>query len=179
MLFWTELERGTLMGRARWIGAAGRSAALGNAPIRGRVLLASCGFGCILYQGLCILFLSRAGVTHGSVPIVRDPIDHLLLVSVLVVLAPLSEELTFRGWLWTGLRRHWSPFVTTGVTALFWAVMHLPKGLWYVALLLPMGLLLGFVRAQTQSVRGPLILHMTFNLAAIYMPSLMLRFGWV
>lgn len=35
------------------------------------------------------------------------------------VLAPISEELFFRAWLWTGLRRHWSPWKVGLVTGIF------------------------------------------------------------
>ena len=42
---------------------------------------------------------------------------HLVLMLLLaVVLFPIAEELFFRGWLWTGLRRHWSLLPTASLT---------------------------------------------------------------
>ena len=44
-----------------------------------------------------------------------------------IVLAPLAEELLFRGWLWTGLRKHWGVLPTGLVTAVMWLLPHLGR----------------------------------------------------
>ncbi|MEK9968309.1 MAG: type II CAAX endopeptidase family protein, partial [Ferrovibrio sp.] len=63
----------------------------------------------------------------------------LLLVGALVVslLGPVAEELFFRGWLWTALRRRWSVLPTAIVTSTLWLAMHFGHGASYILLLLP------------------------------------------
>src|SRR5215475_5932018 len=46
-----------------------------------------------------------------------------------VVPAPLAEELFFRGWLWTELRRQWGAFPTALLRCGSWMVMHVERGL--------------------------------------------------
>jgi lipoprotein NlpI/membrane protease YdiL (CAAX protease family) len=83
-----------------------------------------------------------------------------------VLLAPLAEELFFRGWLWTGLRRHWRVFPTALLTCGFWLVTHLDRGLLLPLFLLPIAVILGFAR-HFCGVRAAIILHAIYNFVVI------------
>lgn len=91
------------------------------------------------------------------------PGQKLVGIAIVVVGAPLSEELFFRGWLWTTLRRSWGMPETLALTGLLWLCVHLPEGLSRVALLLPSALLLGLARHYGRSVRASLALHALNN----------------
>jgi membrane protease YdiL (CAAX protease family) len=53
----------------------------------------------------------------------------LLVMLLFGVLAPLSEELFLRGWLWTGLRKHWSVLPVALFTSALWLGLHLGEGI--------------------------------------------------
>jgi membrane protease YdiL (CAAX protease family) len=83
---------------------------------------------------------------------------------VVIVLAPLAEELFFRGWLWTGLRKHWGTLPTGLMTAAMWLVPHLERGIGYVVLLLFPALILTVAKQVGKSVRATIPIHAIYNL---------------
>jgi membrane protease YdiL (CAAX protease family) len=83
---------------------------------------------------------------------------------VFIILAPLAEELFFRGWLWTGLRKHWGVLPTGLVTAVLWLLPHLGRGIGAVVLLLFPALILTIARQVGKSVRATIFIHAIYNL---------------
>ncbi len=82
---------------------------------------------------------------------------------LIVVLAPLGEELFFRGWLWTGLRRVWPPAAVACVTGGLWLLLHLGNGLLYPLFLIPAAILFSVIRHVGGSVRASLVAHVVNN----------------
>ncbi len=83
---------------------------------------------------------------------------------VLVVGAPLSEELFFRGWLWVGLHRWWGTWLTAVMTGGLWLLVHVFDGGWRRALaLVPAMVLISLARALGGSVRASIAVHMANN----------------
>ena len=91
-------------------------------------------------------------------------------MTIIVIAAPVAEELFFRGWLWVGLQRHWGVVPTAAFTGVVWAAIHLDGGFWKPVLLLPVALALSAARYYGQSVRAPIALHAVYNLIAIVPP---------
>jgi membrane protease YdiL (CAAX protease family) len=97
-----------------------------------------------------------------------------LIVDVLRVLAvgilgPIAEELMFRGFLYTRLSRtRIGPTVAIVLLAAFWAAIHIAYPPAVLALLFVDGLLLGFARKQTGSVIVPILMHVMWNLYAVW-----------
>jgi membrane protease YdiL (CAAX protease family) len=87
-----------------------------------------------------------------------------------VLLAPLSEELFYRGWLWTGLRKHWGFLPTAVFTSVAWLVGH-PVGT--VGWLLPVAVILSVARHSGQSVRASIALHILYNFIVIISPRVL------
>lgn len=82
---------------------------------------------------------------------------------MIVVLAPLVEELLFRGWMFGALRARFSAAVTILVTAFLFAIVHTdPTGLYPVAVLLP-GFVLSLIRERTGSVKAAIAGHALYN----------------
>jgi membrane protease YdiL (CAAX protease family) len=99
----------------------------------------------------------------------------LLLFAVLVV-APILEELLFRGFLFEGLRR--SPLGDAGTTvlaSLLWACAHLQYSWFFIAQIFVLGLLLGAARAASRSLLVPILMHAFFS--AIAMLQMALEYG--
>ena len=80
-----------------------------------------------------------------------------------IILGPISEELFFRGWLWVGLRKHWSPLATAAATGGMWLMVHLDVSLATPIRLLPLAIVLSFARHLGGSVRASIALHALYN----------------
>jgi membrane protease YdiL (CAAX protease family) len=93
------------------------------------------------------------------------------------LLAPVAEEMMFRGWLWTALRQHWGGFLCTLVTGLLWILTHFTEGPGKMAILAPVALLLGIARQSSASLRGPLLLHLALNLTSLTAPFILRATG--
>jgi uncharacterized protein len=97
--------------------------------------------------------------TAGSVP---------LLLFAIVIVAPIVEELLFRGFLLPGFSR--TPLGAVGgvaLTALVWAGLHIQYNVWGIGEVLLMGVLLGAVRVRTGSLIPCLAIHVINNLVAM------------
>lgn len=111
--------------------------------------------------------------------IVRQP--HAVVPSILVlgILAPLVEELIFRGLLYGWLEGRWGWRVAFIVSSLAFAAAHYQWGatgwyrLAYAAAILPLGLLFGWLRRRTDSLLPSFASHVINNsfavLAAAYL----------
>lgn len=158
-----------VLGRAWWTSDGDLAAAVSAGPVTrwwllGLVVaaeLALLGYNLasVLSSPLCGLGL-RTGATAGIVVAARTGTAWLALyLFALVVLAPVAEELLFRGWLWSALRRSWGPWPTALVTGgLFWLLhaAYRPKDF---LLVLPIAIILTVVRQFTGSIRGTILLH--------------------
>ncbi|MDH4225614.1 MAG: CPBP family intramembrane metalloprotease [Deltaproteobacteria bacterium] len=161
--------------RRMWVGMAGgfwkslglgRGMALPFAP--GRMFLAG---------GLLQIGLAPVQVIFPP-PVDKSPLEQFLangpwsvafMFAAAVVLAPLLEEVLFRGPLFTGLRRHMG-FVPSalGTTGLF-ALMHLKQTGDYwpaVGVIFLCGWVLAWLREAGGGLWLPVVFHTGFNLAA-------------
>jgi membrane protease YdiL (CAAX protease family) len=96
-----------------------------------------------------------------------------LAASVLRVLAvgflgPIAEELIFRGWFFGVLLKKAGPALAILITAAGWAALHYAYGLAVLGVILVDGLLLGLARWRTKSVYPPIVMHILYNLYAIW-----------
>jgi membrane protease YdiL (CAAX protease family) len=89
----------------------------------------------------------------------------LLLVDT-VLLAPIGEELLFRGFLLPRLLVQKGPVWAVGASAVVFALLHPQYGL-YMPLMLVYGVVLGWARVRTGGLRASILLHMTLNAAAL------------
>ncbi len=86
-------------------------------------------------------------------------------VASLLLVAPLLEEIVFRGGLQEALlRRRWAPAMANALTALAFGLSHLLTGSWAWALarVLP-ALAIGHVYQRTRRVAPCVAWHTTFN----------------
>lgn len=161
-----------------------RAAGLADRPVSRRGLVALFAVLLLLWEATAIGTLAWI-VTHGGhIPnlppqlaiMPRNVALALLNITFLAVLAPVSEELFFRGWLWTALRTTWSPATTMTWTTGLWLAMHLADGTGRALFLIPTGILLALARQYGDSVRASLILHLMNNgmVVAIQLAALLL-----
>jgi membrane protease YdiL (CAAX protease family) len=91
-----------------------------------------------------------------------------LRVLAVCVLGPLVEELLFRGIIFSWLRERMNVGLTIGATALGWSLLHYDYAWWVIAIIFVDGLILGLARWRTGSVFAPAVMHMLYNLYAIW-----------
>jgi membrane protease YdiL (CAAX protease family) len=105
---------------------------------------------------------------------VREPHQLLRSLLLLAVLAPLVEELVFRGLVYGWITGRWGSLAGWIVSSLLFAAAHVE--LKHVVLVLPLGLLFGWLRRRTDSLLPSLFSHIVNNgfalLAAVYLPGI-------
>lgn len=97
------------------------------------------------------------------------PVGLLLAVAVIGALAPVGEELFFRGFMLTRLRRVWSTGPAILVTALAFGLMH---GEWAHGILATgIGVYLGLVAERSGSVIPAVICHVANNTVSVVLSA--------
>ena len=134
-----------------------------------------------VFGALGTLFLSVAVSQIGIEPqgmkqvieVVREPHELILSLLLLSVLAPIVEELVFRGLLYGWIAGRWGGTAGLVVSSLAFAAAHWEPA--HVILVLPLGFLFGWLRRRTDSLLPSLFSHVVNNgfalLAAVYLPN--------
>jgi membrane protease YdiL (CAAX protease family) len=96
----------------------------------------------------------------------------------LVVVAPVGEELLFRGFLYRGIVRE-PRDVLPGILmiALIWSLLHVQYDWFGAAVVFVIGVLFGYVRHYSGSTTLVILLHMLLNLESVLETVAVL--GWV
>jgi membrane protease YdiL (CAAX protease family) len=95
-----------------------------------------------------------------------SPLDAYLLAIIAVSLGPLVEELFFRGFFYPVLARRLGAAWGVFLTALPFALLHLPQYGWswgVILVILSVGIVCGIVRAVTRSVGASFLVHAGYN----------------
>ncbi len=133
-------------------------------PVRGRVI--------VFWLGVLLIFIAAETLIETFIEIPVDQFlrlmsgsGHLGIAFVAVVLAPILEELIFRGYLFKTLRHSWLGFSgTLMATSLLFTLIHLGQ---YSAVIMwemfIFSLILGVAREKTGSIYVPWFLHMMNN----------------
>jgi membrane protease YdiL (CAAX protease family) len=91
----------------------------------------------------------------------RSPMNRLRLVSVIVLLGPIGEELALRGWLQGQLERRWRVPLAVLAAGVAFAVMHgVDARLFYFVIL---GVMFGAAVVAFDTLWAGIALHMTVN----------------
>jgi membrane protease YdiL (CAAX protease family) len=101
----------------------------------------------------------------------KDRPSALVLGAFGILVAPLMEELLFRGFLYPALARWTGPFISVVVTASAFTLLHGAQlGYSWAPLLLIfiVGVALTVTRVVTRSVATGVIVHMTYNFALLF-----------
>ena len=100
-----------------------------------------------------------------------------LLIFAMVIVAPIYEELIFRGILWSAIAEQFtSPpdteyrgaIVASLVTSLIFAIIHLQYGIYEISTIVVLALLFCYARIKSGSLILPILLHIINNGAAMW-----------
>jgi membrane protease YdiL (CAAX protease family) len=97
-------------------------------------------------------------------------ISPIILILSVAVIAPIYEEVIFRGILLKGMTKKMNPIIALVVSSLFFALMHMniPQGI--NAFLL--GIVIGFIYLRTGSIYLSIFAHFVNNFLALSLSSL-------
>jgi uncharacterized protein len=106
----------------------------------------------------------QAGVNQLIASVPKTPLNHVLLFTTIAIIAPLLEELLFRGYLQTSLMRHMKPWAAIAVASAVFGAIHMQPLAFPVLMLL--GAAFGYLYYLTGSLKTNIALHMLNNGAA-------------
>ena len=174
VLLWAALVRG------RIVGGGDVRTGLGDGPVSRWPVIGAIGILTIVAVALVV-----AAYVHGYIDLpARAPAREKSLwvlffsASVAVLIAPPVEEFWFRGWLWTGLRKRWSPLATMLVTGAFFVALHVPQTFSAFGHHVMAAALLSLARYFGGSVRASITIHAIWNFTTMAaLAALFLLYG--
>jgi membrane protease YdiL (CAAX protease family) len=133
-------------------------------PARAMVRWFALAVGMMIAYDVIALALGKPIVPEFSRQVWATSSDRATLVAVIVVAAPIFEELLFRGFLLRGLvSSRLGEHGAVAFSALAWALVHLQYDWYGIAYIFLIGLLFGYARLRTGSLAVPIMLHMLVN----------------
>jgi uncharacterized protein len=93
----------------------------------------------------------------------QDTLKLVALGLLVVIAAPISEEVFFRGFLFGGLRGRMSFWPAAVISGLLFGLVHLPGGPLQVPPLVVFGVLLAWLYERTGSLGPPILMHAIQN----------------
>jgi uncharacterized protein len=95
-----------------------------------------------------------------------DRIARLALFVLAVGLAPITEELLFRGWIYTSLRFSFGLWPALLLSAALFGGAHYENTHLYALAVFPVGIALAAIRERTESVKASMLFHAVNNFIA-------------
>jgi membrane protease YdiL (CAAX protease family) len=92
-----------------------------------------------------------------------------LTLLLVLMFAPVGEEMLMRGLLYAELRNHVAPIWAALFSALIFALLHM--NLVQIVLTLPLGLLLAAIYERTKNLVSVIVAHALFNALSVTMPA--------
>ena len=142
-----------------------------NAPRRGEIIVAA---GCVV--AIDLTFNALLYVTGRDIvaPFQVDAYQSaqnagwlFWLMVAIVIVAPLGEEITFRGFMFRGLVRPGWEVHAIGAISLAWALLHIQYDWLGMVQIFVLGLVLGWFRWASGSTTLTIIMHVLINLEAM------------
>jgi len=174
---WLARDRGMLAVLAAFFAASLVAAVVAVAPLGWRALPAL-GFRPVGWRpvvlgtlGTAVLSIavSQIGIEpegmKQAIEVAREPALFGASLALLAGLAPLVEELVFRGLLYGWVAGRWGSLIAWIVSSLAFAAAHVELA--HVILVLPLGLWFGWLRRRTDSLWPSLVAHMINNGLAV------------
>lgn len=163
-----SLLLGALFLGTSWL-VAGSWPALGfRQPLAGWPLLVFSGY-MVFWMGSVVwtLLMPEAEQKDIASPLGSLPVQIFLIVLV----APLAEEVVFRGLLFQGFLQRMSLPLAVILSSLLFALPHFPGGLLTLPLLFIFGAVLALLYWRTESIWPPILLHALNNALALVVIS--------
>lgn len=155
-----------------WKRDGGTAAVLGLKMPTMTGVLKWCGIFILLTAALSVLSMLVPGFhTDFMEKVMASSTDRMIMILGVGVVVPVFEEFLLRGLAYGALRHVADVHTSVAITAGLFTVMHLQYEPLVMLLILPMGVVLGYARANTGSIWVPVLMHMINNLSSIFLPE--------
>jgi len=117
--------------------------------------------------------VSQLGEPEGvkqALDVARTPSLFVASLVVMALLAPLVEEMVFRGLLYGWVAGRWGSLIAWIVSSILFAAAHIEPA--HALLVLPLGLWFGWLRQRTDSLWPSLVAHIVNNGLAVVAAAL-------
>lgn len=159
---------------ARVVGSGNMAAGLGGAKMARPLLIGSMAIGlCLVAVATASFNESRPTFFLSLLDEIRGAADvglgwhwrcaEIVLLTQIMILAPVAEEMFFRGWIWTELRRAWPVPLVMLATAIPFVLVHGAEGALNGVALLPQTVVLSLARHFGGGIRASMLCHVLFN----------------
>lgn len=121
----------------------------------------------LLLSEVVSYLLGKDSAPSEMIKIYQSASPKWILWLAIILVAPIFEEVFFRGFLLKGLTS--SFFGVTGaiiITAASWALIHVQYEAYYVGMIFVWGLIWGYIKHKTGSIHISIFLHMMANFIA-------------
>jgi uncharacterized protein len=151
-----------------------------DTPRRGEIVMAAiCVAGLIVAFNVLWLLIGQEIVSPFQVQTYRTAREAgllpLLLIAIVAV-APVAEEIAFRGFAYRGLALPGREVAAIVAIALAWALMHIQYDWLGVAQIFTIGLMLGWFRWASGSTTLAILMHGLINLEAMIETAIKVEF---
>jgi membrane protease YdiL (CAAX protease family) len=142
-----------------------------NRPRPGEIVFAVlCIIAFIIASDLLLVVSGRALVPSYQIEAYQSAKDAGWLIGLLlavIIVAPIGEEIAFRGFLYRGLVHPGYEKITIVVIAIAWALLHIQYDWLGMVQIFAAGLLLGWVRWASRSTTLTILMHVMINVEAM------------
>jgi membrane protease YdiL (CAAX protease family) len=140
---------------------------LGRSILLGLGMAIPAWIGATLISALATLLLTRLGFkeTPGAAELAVQQSDPTVILVAFLVVAPIAEELFFRGVVYNAWEREWGQRVALFGSAALFAVIH--TSLFALAPIFALGIALALVYRSTRSLPASMALHAGFNAISV------------
>lgn len=136
------------------------------------VFAALAGLGLIFTAPLVVLLIPESWITNDAVNSATDGMNFLLTIGILGILAPIAEEIVFRGLMMTRLDKRAAPWLAVTLPVLGFAALHLGDSFGHMFSVLPLAVSAGLVFLWTRSIRVTMTIHIANNVIAFLIQEL-------
>lgn len=128
----------------------------------------------VVQLGLGVALTSLLEVAGQEVPAVQEEVQSavqgagaasLLVTFAVALLAPIGEELLFRGVLYQSLAKHLPGWPAIGLSGLAFGLTHIEP--FVIVLTFPLGMALAWMMRRTGTLVVPIVAHAVFNLIGV------------
>lgn len=159
-----------ILALARWRGGADWRRLVGWQPMMWRLndkVLWAIAAGALIYSVAVTAVLGYFYPKSQSwFTIPSDRKASLMLFLLAIVLAPITEELLFRGWIYTSLRFSFGLWPALLASAALFGLAHYENTHLYALAVFPVGVALAAIRERTGSVKASMLFHAFNNFIA-------------
>ncbi len=128
--------------------------------------------GALAYSAMAsVLFAHFWPHSTAQLTIPSDRLAAVMLFVMAAVVAPVTEELLFRGWIYTALRFTWGFWPALLISSALFAIAHYDQTHFYALAVFPIGMVIGIIRERA-GIKASIVFHAINNFAAFCLAAI-------